>query len=361
MVLGPLDRPKEVFVRKNFAVGVLLALSIQLGAQPLGACTGFVLRNGGQPVFARNFDYGFGGGMLVVNKRNVAKIAAVPAAPAQWTAKYGSVTFNLYGRELPMGGMNEEGLVIECMWLDESQYPPPDSRPAVSDLQWIQYQLDVSATVAEVIQNAAAVRIQGYGGSTIHFLVSDQYGDCAVVEFIGGKVAAHTGTHLPVPALTNSTYENSVGFLDGFVGDVNSEMYQSNARSLGRFVIAASAVKRFEQEPEKDAISYAFKALDQARSDEHTQWTIVYDVPGRQIHFRTRENPSTRVIDFADLDFSCLKPALIHDLAAQGSGTIAKDLAEYTYEKNKALVERAFAATEFLSNTPPATLEALSK
>jgi penicillin V acylase-like amidase (Ntn superfamily) len=361
MVLGSLDHQKEGSVRKHLRMGVLLVLMLQLGAQPAGACTSFVLRNGGEPVFARNFDYGFGGGMLVVNKRSVAKTAAVPGTPAQWVAKYGSVTFNLYGRELPMGGMNEEGLVVECMWLDESQYPAADSRPAVSDLQWIQYQLDVSATVADVIQNAAAVRIFGYGGSKIHFLVSDQGGDCAVIEFIGGKFIAQTGRHLPVPALTNSTYENSVGFLDGFVGDVNSEMYQANSRSLGRFVIAATAVKSFEQEPRKDAVSYAFDALDKARSDENTQWTIVYDVAGRRIHFRTRENPATRVIDFADLDFSCLKPVLVHDLAAPGSGTIAKELEDYTYEKNKTLVTRAFASTGFLENTPAATIEVLSK
>jgi choloylglycine hydrolase len=28
-----------------------------------------------------------------------------------WISKYGSITFNQYGREFPTGGMNEKGLV----------------------------------------------------------------------------------------------------------------------------------------------------------------------------------------------------------------------------------------------------------
>ena len=40
-----------------------------------------------------------------------------------WTSKFGNVTFNQYGKEFPTGGMNENGLVIELMWLNEARYP----------------------------------------------------------------------------------------------------------------------------------------------------------------------------------------------------------------------------------------------
>jgi choloylglycine hydrolase len=348
-------------VRAYVGIVVVLGLVLHLGASSSRSCTGFVLRGKGKPIFAKNFDYGFGGGLLVVNKRNVAKTAASPQAPAQWVAKYGSVTFNLYGRELPMGGMNEEGLVVECMWLDESEYPPPDGRPTLSDLQWIQYQLDNSATVSEVVENASLVRPFGYGGSKIHCLVTDRNGDCAVVEYIGGKLVVRAGKQLPVPALTNSTYDNSVGFLEQFAGDENAEMYLVNSRSLGRFVIASRAVESFESKPQQDGIPYAFDVLSKASAGEYTQWSIVYDVSGRSIQFRTKENPSIRVIDFADLDFSCQKPVLIHDLTATGSGSIAKDLEDYTYEKNKALVTKTFTTTDFLKDTPAPVLEYLSR
>jgi len=52
------------------------------------------------------------------------------------------------------------GLVVENMWLDETEYAEPDSRPAVNLLQWIQYQLDNCKTVAEVISNDTKIRIE---------------------------------------------------------------------------------------------------------------------------------------------------------------------------------------------------------
>ncbi len=50
-----------------------------------------------------------------------------------------------------MGGMNETGLAIELMWLDDTAYPMPDSRSTVYDLQWIQYQLDTAKNIEEVV------------------------------------------------------------------------------------------------------------------------------------------------------------------------------------------------------------------
>jgi choloylglycine hydrolase len=54
--------------------------------------------------------------------------------------------------------MNEAGLVVEIMWLKESEYPPPDEHPTVNELQWVQYQLDNFATVTEVAANAERLR-----------------------------------------------------------------------------------------------------------------------------------------------------------------------------------------------------------
>ena len=76
-----------------------------------------------------------------------------------WVSKYGSITFNQYGKEFPTGGMNEKGLVVELMWLDETRYPEPDQRGVLNVLQWIQYQLDNSQTIDEVIASDKKIRI----------------------------------------------------------------------------------------------------------------------------------------------------------------------------------------------------------
>ena len=62
-----------------------------------------------------------------------------------------------------MGGMNEAGLVVETMMLEETEYPSPDSRPGIEILQWIQYQLDNFSTIEEVIASHSQIRIREYG------------------------------------------------------------------------------------------------------------------------------------------------------------------------------------------------------
>ena len=80
------------------------------------ACTTFCIDDGEKLVFGRNYDWGIGVGLVMVNKRGLSKTALLfspTEVPARWVSKYGSVTFNQYGREFPTGGINEKGLVPE--------------------------------------------------------------------------------------------------------------------------------------------------------------------------------------------------------------------------------------------------------
>src|SRR5258707_967629 len=75
-------------------------------------------------------------------------------------------------------------------------------------LEWIQYNLDRQGSVAEVLADAEAVRPMSR--ATIHYLVADATGDAAALEFLDGKLVVHRGAAMPVRALTNSTYSDSV-------------------------------------------------------------------------------------------------------------------------------------------------------
>jgi choloylglycine hydrolase len=96
------------------------------------------------------------------------------------------------------------------MALETGQYPD-DTRPGLSDFQWVQYQLDCSATVEELLATDQRIRIQRDASPMpLHFLVSDRTGRSAAVEFIGGQLVCHTDRSLPVAALANHTYEASL-------------------------------------------------------------------------------------------------------------------------------------------------------
>src|SRR5688500_6118733 len=119
----------------------LLAVALTLACQPLlDACTTFCLRAGDRVLFGRNYDFEIGDGRVMVNASRLEKKGALDGGPS-WRSRFGSVTFNQFGRGYPMGGINEAGVVVELMWLNDTQYPAADARPPVSVLEWIQYQL----------------------------------------------------------------------------------------------------------------------------------------------------------------------------------------------------------------------------
>jgi penicillin V acylase-like amidase (Ntn superfamily) len=330
----------------------LAVLWIAFGlAAPASACTTFCLRDEGRILFGKNYDWNVGDGLLVVNQRGLARKADIPGdKPASWVSRYGSVTFNQYGRDFPSGGMNEAGLVIELMWMEGSRYPDPDQRPAVDVLQWIQYNLDSHATVAEVLAADQKLRING--DVPLHYLVADRKGQVATVEFLDGRLVAHTGKNLPVAALANSTYKESERFRQE---KARQAAVQGNG-SLVRFARAAERVEAFDGQ-KGDAVAYAFETLDQVAQGSYTQWSIVYEIGRARIHFRTQSHRPVRTLSLKELSFECGKPVRVLSLDAKVQGDVARHLVPYTRQINHDLVRASASKTPFLASTPAAELE----
>ena len=112
---------------------IFCSLTTCMFSPKIEACSTFLLEKDHRFLLAKSYDWIFEDGIVIVNKRHIAKQAMTISSdhPMQWISKYGSITFTQAGRELPMGGMNEIGLAIELMWLGDTTYPSPDSRPTV--------------------------------------------------------------------------------------------------------------------------------------------------------------------------------------------------------------------------------------
>jgi penicillin V acylase-like amidase (Ntn superfamily) len=331
-----------------FSVLVLFSISVT----QTFACTTFCLKNKGEVLFGKNYDWMFGDGLVFVNKRGISKTSTEENAPAKWISKYGSVTFNQYGRENPLGGMNEAGLVIELMWLDETKYPQRDSRPALDTLEWIQYQLDTSATAEEVIKNSENVRIDSE--VTLHYLVNDKNGNSASIEFLDGKLVAHAGEKLSVPALANDTYEKSLNYAKETQAFGGSKSIPQTESSLDRFTRAAQKTKEFEKQgkTEQDAVNYAFDILSNVAQKFGTQWSIVYDQKRGKVYFRTRQSPQIKSVDTKSFDYACGSMVKIFDINSQTSGDVTAKFTDYTRKANRDLIERSFNGTSFLKGVP---------
>jgi penicillin V acylase-like amidase (Ntn superfamily) len=305
-----------------------------LSASPLWACTTFLLKGQGQLVFGRNYDWITGSGMVNVNPRGLHKRAGTTDNPAAWTSAWGSITFNQYGREYPTGGMNEKGLVVELMWLENTKYAASDARSAVGGLQWIQYQLDCCATVEEVVATDAFLRVNE-SAAPLHYLVADADGNAATIEFLNGKMVVHKDDQLPLPVLTNDTYAAS------------EAAYKSNRangdNSLERFATACSMVSRFETEKKVSAVDYAFGILNKVAQGDYTVWSIVYDIANRQVFFKTAGNPQQKSFRFSGFDFSCNMPAKVYVMNQPSSGDITTSFIPYSAALNRQLIETTFS------------------
>jgi penicillin V acylase-like amidase (Ntn superfamily) len=334
-------------MKKILGFALSAAILLPICAHP---CTTFCLKNGRSFVFGRNYDWDYENAVILVNKRNIAKKAfLLPGVenPAQWASKYGSITFNQYGREFPLGGMNEAGLVIEMLWLAQAEYPLTDPRPAVIDSQWVQYQLDTAATVADVLASDQKIRIDASSKSLLHFLVCDSQGGVAVIELLGGRLRTYTGKDLPVAALANNTYAYCLNLLDLCNGDETHPAFAQANNSLKRFMRAANGVRQWNAHVSGSPVPYAFQVLEKAAVDR-TMFRIVYEGASGMIYFRTKSTPDIRHIDIHHVDFSCRTPVQYLDILEPLKGDVTANFKPFSWEANYRLIKDSVANTSLL-------------
>jgi penicillin V acylase-like amidase (Ntn superfamily) len=83
--------------------------------------------------------------------------------------------------------------------LTEPTTPAADQRASLNELQWIQYQLDNSSTIDEVIGSDQLIRISRNDAAPLHYLVADSKGHAATIEFIKGKMVVHKSNESGYP------------------------------------------------------------------------------------------------------------------------------------------------------------------
>jgi hypothetical protein len=105
----------------------------------------------------------------------------------------------------------------------------------------------------------------------------------------------------------------------------------------------------------------AFALLDDVAQGGQTQWSIVYAISDRRVHFRTRLHRAVRSLDLDDLKLGCDQPAACVPLDARYTGDLAPHLVPCTYDANLELVRAAFGQTDFLMNVPSAEQEQLAR
>ena len=308
---------------------ILIATFFILNNFTAFSCTTFILEDKNNLVFGRNLDWVSDHGLVVVNKRGIKKTALVfpPEIPVEWTSNYGSLTFNQFGKEFPYGGINEKGLVIEIM-RSNADYPKPDQRPALNELQWVQYQLDKSSTVNDVIQSDKFLRISAVK-EELHFLICDKNGNKAVIEFKNGKLNVFKNQNLPQPVLANSYYPD--------------DLSRFNNKESCRFTTVAHKLKGFKTQ-KKNAVNYSFDILNKVALQG--SWSIVYDIQNMQVYFKSASQKSQKHINLNTLDFSCNTTSVIYPINTSKSGLINTFFYPYNHSINTTIIKDAMKTNQ---------------
>ena len=288
------------------------------------ACSAF-FSDGKTKYFAKNFDWGSGQGYIIKNISGQTKFAygLRGSNQAYWTSKYGSITFNQIGKEFPYGGLNEKGLVVEQLWMSESVYQD-NKNQTISELEWIQYQLDNYSTIDEIILNINNLTIKPI--ATIHYFIADRNGNSAIIDFVEGRTVVNK-KHGINQVLTNEMFLNSVNYFE-----LNKTKIDKDSRThLDRYCQIKNSLSNIEI----DNPNQAFEILNNSsenKTNYKTQWTIVYDLSNLKVYFKSFDNKTVKEFKLSEINFEPNS-----NVEASKINQDFFKLENYTFEMNKSL------------------------
>lgn len=319
---------------------ILLVLLVFFGnTSPAGSCSAIVLKNEQSVYLAKNFDWTYSNGYVIKNLRNISKrtFSGFTNNPVAWTSRYGSISFNQNGKEMPYGGINEKGLAVEMLWLDYTEYRMDPNLPVMNELEWIQYQLDNYSTVAEVLQHLDQFSVYPLKGK-IHYIVADAEGHSIVIEHLGGKIKYESIEANQCQAITNYDLTTSKNW---FANKENAKK-GNVTQALFRYYKLQEGIERRDLQKTL-SVQSAMDVLDDVaikKGEFKTQWSIVYDLKQKSIYFKSAEEKGIKQIALNDLDFNQNNQAI--DINATGKGNVNIRLTDYTQGTNTQLIQFSF-------------------
>jgi choloylglycine hydrolase len=298
------------------------------------SCSTFLLKRGDELLTGHNLDdYIEVPGLVAANPSGVKKRGVLwdelrspfhcKGSGLEWESKFGTITYNTFGKDLIDGGMNEAGLYVGEMTLLETRYPSDAGIVRLYHHNWMQYLLDNYSTVDEVISSLSKVGVDGH--CRWHFFAADRQANSAVIEFLDGKAVIRKNEQLPVKALCNQRYEKELETLrkySPFGGDLPVNL--SDIKEDRRFVWAAKMLSEDASASSTPTADHCFAILRQLECGNN-RWSIVYDIPNLRMYFNTYKSRRLRFVDFKGFDLSKSGSIMVLDVNADLSGDVSKD------------------------------------
>ena len=265
--------------------------------QPARGCTAFCMQSEQRVLLGKNLDWPVDKGLILINRAGIRK-SSLPATfgTISWISRYSSITFNQFGKEFPLGGMNEKGLVVEELNMPTVQTFSLPSKYGINEFQLVQYMLDNFSSVEEIEEAMKQFQIEPLLLS-LHYLIMDSKGNSIVMEFDGEKFRLYPTLQTGFPILSNNLYNESIRYLKNFSGFGGDQEIRHRSGSNERFVSVASMLSKNHTE---SLVKTSFAILDTV-SQSDTRWSIVYDATDLKIHLKSHSCRGTRQIILQNL------------------------------------------------------------
>ncbi|MDD3626316.1 MAG: linear amide C-N hydrolase [bacterium] len=320
-------------------------------------CATFMIESDGNVYVAHNLDEAVPVyGLVFINKRGVKKKNLgwkdfysltgyqKKEKRIEWVSKYGSITYNAWGKEFIDGGVNEKGLYIGEMTMWETQYPEYPGKPKMHHHLYMQYVLDNFATVQEYLDNINNVAINGH--CIWHYFVADPSGAVAIVEFYDGKTHIYTGEDSPVKILCNRRYDKELAMMPEnekeYQEMIDKDYYEKDLR----FMLGNKMINDYKSKSEGEAVDYAFSILKKMDFG-YNRWQIVYDLTNLRMYFRSNLAKEIKYLSFNDFTFEHDSPIKVYDVHSDEKGDVSGKFINYTKELNKQYLIKDFKEIDF--------------
>ncbi len=296
-----------------------------LGIGSAYACTRVVYQGpNGTILTARSMDWNEDMGTnLWIFPSGMERNGEVGPNSLRWTSRFGSVIATGYDVS-STDGMNEKGLVANLLWLAESEYGVWDQKKAGLTISaWVQYVLDSYSTVDEAVKGLSKAEFTIVTGATpgrtslatLHLAISDETGDNAIFEYIGGKLVIHHDRSYQV--MTNSPiFEKQLALNEYWKQIGGTVMLPGTNRAADRFVRSSFYINAIPQtEDTRVAVASVFSVIRNASvpfgistpgqpNISSTRWRTVSDQKNKIYFFESALTPNTFWVEFKDIDFS---------------------------------------------------------
>ena len=234
----------------------------------------------GAQIVAANFDWRARGGIVYLSPRGQIKETSLRRVTSKelgipWVSKFASLTVSQFGRDYPMQGINEMGL-MGAVLVAPAAYPHSGGQGLITENLWLQYQLDRYASVEDVVKHIGDLGIRKISAD-LHWFLCDASGECVVVEFESSGPRVFRSRNMHEQVLTNSPVSESWQHYRSWKAS-DAEVPRGYG-SLARFIrLALSQLA--------ESHNGVVDTLNDVALDNFTAWQSVFDLRSRTFRIR---------------------------------------------------------------------------